>query len=241
MGNAKRLTYLPLLALLFTFTFTCLHGQDFKDDYSDSWYVLVNDTELNERWSLPTIGIIRYHDVFENREFSFISSGLRYSTHKQSSFTIGMAYLNAETYEDSFTDATSSQIWLFESFIIKHPLRRGQMDQRFRFESRWIQTSSENLFTNRIRYRIQYIRPIYKKTFLRTFNELFINLDAPLFNQNRFYLGLGQKLSNTLTFDMGYLKNHLANEHRDVLRICLTIKTDFTKKDLALAENLDLK
>ncbi|TAI47109.1 DUF2490 domain-containing protein [Flagellimonas allohymeniacidonis] len=241
MGGAEQLTYSSLFTLFFTLTFVCLHGQDFKDDHSDSWYIVVNDSQLNERWSIPTIGIIRYHDVFENREFSFISSGLRYSTQKNSSFTLGVAYLNAETHEQPLIDTASSQIWLFESFTIKHPLVRGLIDQRFRLESRWIQNSTEDFFTNRIRYRIQYIRPIYKKTFLRMFNELFVNLDESFFNQNRFYVGFGQKLSKTFTFDMGYLKNHFPNENRDVLRMCLTITSDFKKKDLAYVESPDIK
>ena len=93
MGCAKNLIYLSMLYILCICPHTHLLGQLVEDNHSDSWYILHADSKISERWRIPTIGIIRYHDIFDDREFSFISSGLSYSNHQNCSFTTGFAYL----------------------------------------------------------------------------------------------------------------------------------------------------
>lgn len=237
MGCAKNLIYLSMLYILCICPHTHLLGQLVDDNHSDSWYILHADSKISERWRIPTIGIIRYHDIFDDREFSFISSGLSYSNHQNCSFTTGFAYLNSASGEESISETNSTQYWLFESFALKHQLGTDRIEQRLRLESRWISNADKTDFTTRVRYRFQYLRPIHKATYLKIFDEIFINTDVVGFNQNRLYLGMGQHISNSISLDLGYLKNHFATEHRDVIRMCLTVRTDFTKKELAMAKS----
>nr|WP_299339709.1 DUF2490 domain-containing protein [Allomuricauda sp.] len=241
MGCAKHLVCLSLLYIFWVWPQTVLIGQPLNDDHSDSWFILYADSKLSGQWRIPTIGIIRYHDIFDNREFSFLSSGLSYKNNNNCSYTIGFAYLNAVSNEESISETQTRQYWVFESFTIKHQLRSSRIDQRLRLESRWISNASQTNFTNRVRYRFQYLKPIHKRIYLKFFDEIFVNVDTVGFNQNRLYLGMGQHISNSISLDLGYLKNHFPTQQRDVIRMCLTVRTDFSKKELAMANGSSSK
>ncbi|MEM6893513.1 MAG: DUF2490 domain-containing protein [Bacteroidota bacterium] len=206
-------------------------GQFENDDTTDSWLVLNGNHKIHSNWTIPTVMILRHHDMFEAYEFSFFRSGVTYKSGEHSHLGAGFAYLDANSYQHNDIPEKASQFWWYGEYSHKLQLNRNTIAQRLRQETRWISTPDRSYVNPRVRYRIQFTKPIGTSLYVKTFNEIFLNLEGPTFNQNRFYMGLGQKIASGTTLDIGYLKNHFATSQRDVLRVCLSFRTDFTKKD----------
>lgn len=215
--------------VLFIFTKSISYTQTLDENRSGSWLVISGNNKIHERWSIPTVGILRHHDMFEQYEFAFFRTGISYQFSKSSIFTTGVAYLRSKNYTGSEEFKNASQFWVYEEFTLK----KNAVSHRWRLETRW-KKNAENLhINNRIRYRLQYNRSFYKNVYIKSFNEIFLNLERPLFNQNRFYIGLGQTLTPSIKIDVGYLKNHFKNSDHNVIRMGITFKTNFTKKEVA--------
>ena len=208
-----------------------VRGQYENGDTTDSWLVLNGNHKIHSNWTVPTVMILRHHDMFEAYEFSFFRSGITYRTGEKSRLGTGFAYLDANSYQHNDVPEKASQFWWYAEYSHTLRLSRNNISQRLRQETRWISTPDRSYVNPRLRYRIQFTKPIGTSFYVKSFNEIFLNLEGPLFNQNRFYIGFGQKIASGTTLDIGYLKNHFTSSQRDVLRVCLSFRTDFTKKD----------
>ncbi|MEP5914321.1 MAG: DUF2490 domain-containing protein [Flavobacteriaceae bacterium] len=229
MGYPKLLPFCFFLILFLVASNFFSNAQSLKENKSGSWLVLSGNNKVHDRWSIPTVGILRHHDIFQQYEFAFVRTGISYKISQASTFTTGVAYLNSKTYMESTAINRASQFWIYEEYALKTKL----FSHRWRLETRWKKNIENLQVNNRVRYRIQYSQLLYKKIYLKSFNELFFNLNGPLFDQNRLYMGLGQILTPSVKIDIGYLKNHFKSSAHDVIRMGLTFKTDLTKKEIA--------
>lgn len=232
MGCAKRFPCFVFFVAFFLST-TISYTQTNNENRSGSWLVLHGNNKIHENWSIPIVGILRHHDLFEKYEFAFVRTGVSYKLNESSTFTTGVAFLSSKNYTGSQEFKNATQFWVYEQYTLKSKSKTNIISHRWRLETRWKKSVNDLHINNRVRYRFQYIKPIYKNVHIKSFNELFLNLESPLFNQNRFYIGLGQTLSPSVKIDIGYLKNHFKNDDHDVVRMSLTFKTDFTKREVA--------
>ena len=233
MGCAKRFPCFVFFAAFFFLSNTTSYAQTNNENRSGSWLVLHSSNKVSKNWSIPVVGILRHHDMFEKYEFAFIRTGISYQLNQSSSFTTGVAFLSSKNYTGSQDFKNATQFWVYEQYTLTSRSKTNIISHRWRLETRWKKNADDLHINNRLRYRFQYVKPIYKNVHIKTFNELFLNLENPLFNQNRFYIGLGQTLSPSIKIDIGYLKNHFKNDAHDVVRMSLTFKTDFTKREVA--------
>jgi hypothetical protein len=237
MRNNKQFYHIVFFAAFFSLINTILHGQDNSENRSGSWLVVDGNNKIHKNWSIPIVGILRHHDIFEKYEFAFIRTGVTYQFNEASTFTTGIAFLSSKNYTGSEDFKNATQFWVYEQYTLTSKSKGNIISHRWRLETRWKKNADELHINNRIRYRFQYMKPIYKNIHIRSFNELFFNLESPLFNQNRFYIGLGQTLSPSIKIDIGYVKNHFSNSDHDAIRMSLTFKTDFTKNEVAELTN----
>ena len=67
------------------------------------------------------------------------------------------------------------------------------------------------------------------------YDEIFINLQNDAFGQNRAYAALGVNVTEDLSMQVGYLKNHFSETNYDRLQIGVFYNTDlrgiFKKKE----------
>ena len=81
-----------------------------------------------------------------------------------------------------------------------------------------------------MRYLLRVTYPINEQWFLTAYDELFINLQEPIFGQNRLYGAIGYNFSKNVSTQVGYLKNHFTGVNYDRFQIGFWIDTDFRKK-----------
>ncbi|WP_188112053.1 DUF2490 domain-containing protein [Aquimarina sp. RZ0] len=216
--------------ILFLFTIP-LSGQKNRNDITlGSWVIVSGTNRLSKRWSIPTVGILRHYDIFKSYELSFFRSGFTYAVNPKLDVTLGYGYLDSDSYIN-YKPGTR-QHWLYQEFYIKSHANGFPVSHRYRWETRWIEKANNQEVNHRIRYRLRWIQSLNSYFYTNLFNEIFLSLQDPVFNQNRFHAGVGYVFSKNLKLEMGYLKNHFSKAHYDRLRIGILFKTNFASKQI---------
>lgn len=228
-----------LCCLIFSISsLTPLHAQNSAENEYGSWWMFCGTTKIHEAWSIPTVGILRYHDLMDKYAFGFVSSGVSYKISSASSVEGGVAFLNSTSYSDLYDSKNSTQFWLYGSYTLKSNFKKDLILQRFRMENRRLITDEDPKANNRFRYRLQYVTPISESLYFKTYNELFLNLKGDVFNQNRLFVGIGQKINDHLKVETGYFNRKFSNRQEHMILFGLSFTIDLTKnQDLALQSN----
>ncbi|RKR08041.1 uncharacterized protein DUF2490 [Maribacter vaceletii] len=218
----KGVTILLLLVSFFNY------AQD-QEDLLGSWFILSGSNKISNKFSIPTLSILRHYKLISNYEFAFFRTGLTYAVKKNFLTTVGVAYLDSEAYIGNEFGGHTKQFWVYEELVFKSKYKNTLISNRIRLESRWIDKVGENLVNNRIRYRLQAKIPLENSFYFKISNEYFVNLKAPHFNQNRFFIGLGYNLTKSVKVDVGYMKNTFKKSNYDRIQLAVYFKTDFRK------------
>ncbi len=238
MEFAKYNRRLLLCCLIFSISSrTLLHAQNSTENEYGAWWMFCGSTKIHEDWSIPTVGILRYHDLMDKYAFGFVSSGVSYKISKASSVEGGIAFLNSTAYSDLYDSKNSTQFWLYGSYTLKSYLKKDLILQRFRMENRRLITDESPKANNRFRYRLQYVTPISERLYFKTYNELFLNLKGDAFNQNRLFVGIGQKLNDHLKVETGYFNRRFSNRQEHMILFGMIFDIYIYKEDLALLSN----
>lgn len=208
-------------------------AQTIAEDQSGSWLEFSGNNKIGGHWSIPLSGILKHNELFEQYHFSFIRTGVTYQFNSKTFLTGGVAYVHSKSYTDFGETTTTNQYWLYEEFSLKPKFGRGILSHRWRLENRWINNADGTQFKNRARYRLQFTHPLNASMFIIMSNEVFANLKGQWFNQNRFHLGIGRKLSPSFKADIGYIKVHFKDSHLGAFRMGLNFTTDFRRKEIA--------
>ena len=62
------------------------------------------------------------------------------------------------------------------------------------------------------------------------YDEIFLNLQGDVYGQNRLYAALGVNVTDNLSVQAGYLKNHFPTRNYDRLQIGVIFNPDLRKK-----------
>lgn len=116
------------------------------------------------------------------------------------------------------TELFSNENRLVEQVQLNNKIGKINLTQRLRIEQRWIQKVvnfqpvDENRYVNRFRYLLSLNLPISNNRKIPSLvlaNELMLQTGKDIvynnFDQNRFFAGLKQQLTKSLSFDMGYM------------------------------------
>jgi len=179
------------------------------------------------------VGIIRHHHMLDRYGFFFFRTGASYRISKASSFTGGFALLNSNSYLEPNDVINTNQFWIYGEYTLKSKFNDNSIAHRLRLENRRLINTEDPKVNNRIRYRLQFTRPIYKDVYFKAFDEVFVNVEGNVFNQNRIFVGVGRQITPSLKADIGYFNRKFGNSSEDMIRLSLSFNIDLTKNDLA--------
>jgi hypothetical protein len=165
--------------------------------------------------------------------FSFFRTGASYHISKASTFTGGFAFLNSNSYLQPNDVINTNQFWIYGEYTLKSKFNANSIAHRLRLENRRLIDTEDPKTNNRIRYRLQFTRPIYKDIYFKAFDEVFLNLEGSAFNQNRIFVGVGRQIAPSLKADIGYFNRKFRNSSEAMIRLSLSFNIDLTKNDLA--------
>ncbi len=222
-----------ILALAFASTQAQVTGEE---DWG-SWYMYFGMNRISEKWSLHTEAQFRYYEQARNFNQLLLRTGGNYHINEDAIATFGYAYIETDpSFLESPKAANISEHRIFQQFILKNRVWEFLFEHRYRLEQRFI--SQTDILSDpeqdlgrtehRARYRLQVTLPLTDVFFLNFYDEIFINLQNNAFDQNRLYAALGVQVTEALSVQAGYLKNHFRN-------------SDFDRFQLGLFYNPDLR
>lgn len=215
---------LTTLIILSGHLFSVCHAQS----QFTGWLGSFNTIKTSKKISIHNDIQFRSTDEIKQLQTFLFRTGLNYHLNKNIIITAGHAYIrNKKIVGDLSGHTPEHRIW--EQLIVSHKLKTILVSHRFRIEQRFIgksvidgnQLSDGPNYANRFRYFIRNILP-FKKTaefkkgmFAALQNEVFVNfgnteaVNGKFFDQNRFYLATGYRLSSKADLEIGYLNQYV--------------------------------
>jgi hypothetical protein len=213
--------------LLFLFYSSFFSAQN-PDELTGSWTELIGQHELSEKWCFGTTAISQHYRTFDDFQFVLLRTGIAYRFSGNALVSVGYDYFYSESYSE---ERSKLQHRAWQEFNLSNKYSGFGISHRYRFESIWTRQEPKYDLSQRFRYRFKVEHPLYRNLYLSAFNEIFINVGKPYFNQNRAALALGYHLNPNLRIELGYLKLHFDHAHYDRLRLAVFFKTDLFPGD----------
>ncbi|THD67375.1 DUF2490 domain-containing protein [Robertkochia marina] len=208
-------------------------AQNTGENELGAWYMYFGTNKLSEQWSLHTEAQFRYYQTTGNFNQMLLRTGVNYHIAENAMATLGYAYIDTDTEFEEFTgEKKANEHRVFQQFILKNNVGKFAFEHRYRLEQRFLQHYETQDTQHRARYRLQVTYPLPGQWFLNVYDEIFINLQEPLFGQNRLYGALGYKLNSELSFQAGYLKNHFTGSNYDRLQLAIFYNPDLSKRSV---------
>lgn len=157
---------------------------------------------------------------------------LHYQPNANIRFTImPLGWMGSNRFKDGKPSFFFSELRVAPQIILTHNLGRVRIDNRMRYEMRWLGANqpvdkksfiyggdfSTTTYRNRYRHHLKVSFPINKpkmedKTlYFQAFNESFVNFGKNvasnnLFDQNRILIGLGYRFTKFVSFEAGFMR-----------------------------------
>ncbi len=212
-----------------------VYGQDTGEEKTGNWIMYFGNNKLSENYSLHTEAQLRLYEPFGNVNQLLIRVGLNRRIGSNSVLTAGYGYIPTSSFDKEAFKSTSTEHRIWEQFILTNAVGRLFFEHRYRLEQRWIFSASDDIYLNRLRYRLMVNIPLNNPemtgntVFLSFYDEVFLNItDAP-FDQNRLFGALGYKFNNNLSVQGGYLRHRLGNLNYNRVQLALFFNTDLSK------------
>lgn len=234
------------LVLLATIAHTNAQSELTGEDDFGSWFMYFGTNKIADKWSIHTEAQFRYYEMASNFNQLLLRTGANYHINNNAIATLGYGFIETDptflefdTLGDDvlFENNSISEHRIFEQFILKNKVWEFKFEHRYRLEQRFVQNNYTGVSNtlHRARYRIQMTLPLTDIFFLNFYDEIFINLQNNAFGQNRAYAALGVNVTEDLSMQFGYLKNHFTGANFDRLQIGVFYNTDlrgiFKKKN----------
>ncbi|GAA4111896.1 hypothetical protein GCM10022393_09900 [Aquimarina addita] len=217
-----------VIAILISVTHT--NAQETGENDPGAWYMYFGTNQISDKLSIHSEAQFRFYEMVNTFNQLLLRTGLNYHLNENAIATMGYGYINTDgTFEDISGEENTNEHRLFEQFILKNILGKIKFEHRYRLEQRYISTQLDDFVEHRARYRLQLTYPLNNKWFLNVYDEVFINLQEPIFGQNRLYGAVGYLAKSNLSIQLGYLKNHFTGQNFDRLQLGIIFNTDFRK------------
>jgi hypothetical protein len=161
---------------------------------------------------------VRKNDFFNYPRFYFVRFGANYWLKENITLSLAYGHLWLAPSIDGWTN-NSEENRIHEQLQVISKISKITVLQRLRNEQRWQEKmvndkfSGEYRFTDRVRYLASFTIPLFKNKNLPALalaDELMLQFGKEVvyntFDQNRIFIGIKQKISPDLSFDIGYMR-----------------------------------
>jgi hypothetical protein len=183
-----------------------------------SWFSINSTVRLSDKWGFIADLHERRNNFLKDASFHFIRFGVNYWLKDNITLTAGYGHMwVAPTKSGWKTISNENRVYQQVQMISK--IGKVSLLQRLRNEQRWQQKISndkptgQNKFTDRVRYLLSFTVPVLKNAKLPVLvvaDELCVQFGKEIvyntFDQNRIFIGVKQKVTKDLSFDLGYMR-----------------------------------
>jgi hypothetical protein len=204
-----------LLCVLFPAVVRGQTSDDTRTQYQ-FWWSLNSTLRFSESLGAVADVHIRRTDFMANPSFNFVRVGGQYWLTERLTLVVGYAHLWQAPGEPGWTTWTQEDRVYQQLQYVSGRGRVGLL-QRLRVEQRWKdavaddQLTGEHLFSNRIRYLFSVtaqVSPNRNVPALVISDEIHASFGPQVannFDQNRLFGGIKQRVTGSLSFDLGYM------------------------------------
>ncbi len=186
-------------------------AQKVVNNQNQSWVSINTAAKVYKKFSLLADVHVRRNNFFADRSFEFVRTAVQYNVDDRLSFAIGYAHMWM-TSPDNATNKEENRI--FEQVQLITKIGSATLLQKVRNEQRWANPyNAKNTFSDRVRLLNSLTIPIFKNKYLPAIalaDEVCIQFGRDIvyntFDQNRWFVGIKQQVSKTLSFDLGYME-----------------------------------
>lgn len=212
------------ITILFTMLFiitSAEYSQETGEDNLGSWAMFFGNAKITDRISVSPEIQYRTYEVGSNFNQLLIRNGFNWHLSDKATATLGYGFISTDgTFEEPNGEKNTTEHRLYGQFSLKNVVGKIQFSHRYRLEQRFINNpTSGNDTQYRARYLLRLTYPINETWYVSAYDEVFINLQEPIFSQNRLYTSVGYKWSKNLRTELGYLKNHFTGINFDRLQL----------------------
>ena len=226
-----------LLLFALIFTSSNLSAQEIGDDTLGSWYMYFGTNKVSEKLSIHSEAQFRYFENAKNFNQLLLRTGLNYHINPNAIATLGYGFIETDgSFEDIANEINAKEHRIFQQFILKDKAGEFRFEHRYRLEQRFIDFGDRNDTQHRARYRLQVTVPLTDVFFLNFYDEIFLNLQGSVYGQNRLYGALGVNVTEDLSVQAGFLKNHFPTANFDRFQLGIIWNTDLRKKKKPAAQ-----
>ncbi len=183
-------------------------AQNTNYDELGSWNIINLKVNLHPKWSFFAETQLRSLSFYHQFHYYEAKTGITYNLNKYFSLASGIGHYVTFSEGGNFqVPKKNDEIRAWLQINMHQYLEFLKFEHRYRIEQRW----TLNGFRNRFRYRINIIIPLNTKKvetktiYVTTWNELFLTNQAPFFERNRFFIGLGYEFTNNFTVQSGWV------------------------------------
>ena len=190
------------------------------EDHTGLWLTYAGEHAVADRWSMMFDLSIRRGDFASVWRTLLVRPGMVWQL--TPSVRLGGGYTFSYVYPaGSASGLHTPEHRIFQQLQLSHYAGNVSLSHRYRFENRWFgqhDTSATDaritswMKRQRFRYHLKATLPLGSRTYLSSFDELFINLGSNvrynIFDQNRFAAGIGVRLTPVLRLET-YYQNYL--------------------------------
>ena len=209
-----------------------LQGQNtrIKDYNAIGWYTTTATFPLAKKWSLHTEFQWRRDNFITHPQQNLYRTGINYLLHPSITLRVGYAFADTYNYGDIPLQVYGKRFpehRMYQVATLSSKTGRVDFSHRFMLEQRWVgryasateEKVSSYVFSNRMRYMFRMQVPFSKKAnaiktpYAALYDEILIgfgkNVNANVYDQNRFGALLGYRFSTVVRIDGGFFSQIL--------------------------------
>jgi len=181
------------------------------------WWSINTTAQVSDKWSIIADAHIRRSNFLANNSFYFLRFGALYNVTKNFSIAAGAGHMWLAN-KIAATELFTNENRVYQQFQVSGNIGKVSTLNRLRTEERWVQKIVNNKLTNSYRYttRFRYLFsltvPVSKNKYVPSLafaDELQVQMGKDIiynpFDQNRFFTGIKQQITPSLSCDFGYM------------------------------------
>ncbi len=206
-----------------------------QDTDLGNWFAYLGSYRVAPRWSIWLEGQHRNYNFVGDLEQAFVRTALLYDLPAANS-QLGMGYgffRTANYLTGTDTKIYSDENRFYQQFITRQRFGRTYLMHRYRLEERFVHAGFRARFRYMVWAQLCLNKPEMTKgtVYLSTYNELFVNAKAPVFDRDRVYVGIGYAVTPTLRFDTGLMYQLFETRKRPQWQVMCFQNLDLRKKN----------
>ncbi len=179
-----------------------------KKDFGN-WLMYFGNQKISKKFNWHNEIQCRNYNGLGDVEQLLFRTGIGYNlTPNNNNILMGYAFIHSENYVPNTANKVMvDEHRLFQQFITKQVFGRYNVLHRYRIEERFINTD----FKIRCRYLVGFNIPINKKVmeknawYVAFYNEVFVNIERPIFDRDRLYGAVGFCFNTFLKLELGVM------------------------------------